>query len=143
MSFFTVDILTPERVVDKNIPANSLLIPTLSGQINVLPEHTHLIASLGIGQLSIFSGEEHSDGHFLLAPPGIVKISEDKITILARIAEEHHEIDREFAQLELGNIREVLSQGNFQDDAEREKLLQKLEMAELRYQMVIEFEKKQ
>ena len=53
MNHFTVDVLTPNKVIARNIPAESLLVPTVEGQINILSGHTHIIAKLETGTISV------------------------------------------------------------------------------------------
>ena len=65
MKYYTVDILTPSKIVAKNIPAESLLIPTIRGQINVLQDHTHIVSKLDTGMMSVFGGPDYGDRHLL------------------------------------------------------------------------------
>ena len=133
MNFFTVDILTPQKVVAKELPAESLLVSTVRGQINVLPEHTHLITQLAIGELSIFGGADDSDRHFALST-GVCKILGRKISILAHTAEEEREIDGKRAELALQNALRRLEDGGL-SDREIEKFRNKVERARLRIQL--------
>lgn len=132
MKEFTVDVLTPSRAVARNIPAQALLIPTSRGQINVLPDHTHVVTKLSTGMLSIFGGADDPDRHFTVTH-GICKVLEDKIVILSNTSEEQHEIDLEratralkFAEGKLAN--EALS------EEDHIKFHRKLERAKLRIQ---------
>ena len=54
MTHFTVDILTPDKVVAKDMPAESLLVPSVKGQINILVDHTHIVSKLETGMVSVF-----------------------------------------------------------------------------------------
>ena len=56
MNYYTVEILTPSKIIAKKMPAESLLIPTTRGQINVLEDHTHIVTKLAPGILSVFGG---------------------------------------------------------------------------------------
>ena len=76
MGFYSVDILTPSRVVVKEMSADSLLIPTVRGQINVLPGHTHVIEKLDTGVLSLFDYEKEE---YYVLTTGICKIFENRI----------------------------------------------------------------
>jgi F-type H+-transporting ATPase subunit epsilon len=127
MNFFTVEILTPSSVVARNVPAESLLIPTVRGQINVLPEHTHLITKLQPGILSILGGADDPDRHFTVTT-GICKILKDKITILAETCEEDHGIDVERAKRALAYPESITLD-------EAEKYRRKIERAKLRMQI--------
>lgn len=137
MNYFTVDVLTPEKVVAKDIPAESLLIPTIRGQINILPHHTHLINRLSTGVLSIFGGADDPDRHFSVTY-GICKVLEDKVIIMSHTSEEAKEISAERAQAALENALGKLNGGDALSDDEIEKFRRKAERAKLRMQLVEE-----
>jgi len=134
MKYFTVEILTPSKIIAKGIPAESLLIPTIRGQINVLENHTHLVTKLAPGVLSVFGGADYADRHFALST-GVCKILEDKIVILSNTAEESSDVDVERAKLALKNAEEHLkhTEGLSQEDIE--KFQNKLERAKIRIQL--------
>lgn len=134
MNYFTVDVLTPEKVVAKDIPAESLLIPTVRGQINVLPHHTHLINRLSVGVLSIFGGADDPDRDFSVTH-GICKVLEDKVIIMSHTSEECHEIDVERAKRALEHAESKLSGGEALNDHEIRKFRRKAERAKLRIQL--------
>ena len=133
-NFFTVDILTPNKLVAKDIPARSLFIPTERGQINVLENHTHIVTKLATGQLSIFGGADDPDRHFSITT-GICKVLNQKIIILANTSEENHEIDKERATRALANAEEMLKKDTL-TDVEYTKYQRKAERARLRLELV-------
>ncbi len=132
-NFFTVDILTPGKIAAKDIPARSLLIPTERGQINVLPDHTHIVTRLSTGQMSIFGGADDPDRHFTITT-GICKVLEDKIIILTNTTEEDKEIDIERAERALQDAQDVLAHESLDDD-QLERYHRKAERAKLRIQL--------
>lgn len=134
MKYFTVEILTPSKIIAKGIPAESLLIPTIRGQINVLENHTHLVTKLAPGVLSVFGGADYADRHFALST-GVCKILEDKIVILSNTAEESSDVDVERAKLALKNAEDHLkhTEGLSQEDIV--KFQNKLERAKIRIQL--------
>jgi F-type H+-transporting ATPase subunit epsilon len=134
MNYFTVDILTPSKILAKNIPAESLLIPTTRGQINVLENHTHLVTKLSTGVLTIFGGADYADRSFSMTT-GVCKILENKIMILSSTSEENVDIDVERAKLALKRAEEKLSNTNGLSVDEVEKYQRKVERAKLRIQM--------
>lgn len=134
MNYFTVDVLTPEKVVARDVPAESLLIPTVRGQINILPHHTHLINRLSTGVLSIFGGADDPDRHFSVTY-GICKVLEDKVIIMSHTSEENHEISAERAQQALEAAQERLNSGDALSDDELEKYRRKVQRAQLRVQL--------
>lgn len=136
MKQFTVDVLTPSRAVARNIPAQALLIPTSRGQINVLPDHTHVVTQLSTGMLSIFGGADDPDRHFTVTH-GICKVLEDKIVILSNISEEQHEIDLERATRALKFAEDKLANEAL-DEEDHLKFHRKAERAKLRIQFANE-----
>jgi F-type H+-transporting ATPase subunit epsilon len=134
MNYYTVDILTPSKIIAKNLPAESLLIPTSRGQINVLEDHTHLVTKLSPGILSIFGGADYADRNFFVTV-GVCKILENKVTILANTAEESSDVDVERAKLALTSAEEKLKQLDGLSIDEQEKYARKVERAKLRIQL--------
>ena len=134
MKYFTVDILTPSKIIAKGILAESLLIPTVRGQINVLENHTHIVTKLAPGVLSIFGGAENADRHFALST-GVCKILENKIVILANTAEEGMDVDVERAKLALKNAEEHLKNTDGLSPEEVQQYHDKAERAKIRIQI--------
>ncbi len=134
MKYYTVDILTPSKIVAKNIPAESLLIPTIRGQINVLQDHTHIVSKLDTGMMSVFGGPDYGDRHFSIST-GVCKILDNKITILANTSEESTDVNVERAKLALKNAEDKLKNTEGLSIEEVEKYQRKVERAKLRIQL--------
>lgn len=132
MNNFTVDILTPSKIVAKNIPAEDVLIPTLKGQIEVKKDHTHIVEKLSAGIISIFGGADDADKHYFVST-GVCKVLNNKITILAKTAEENILVDAKRAQLALDKANEKL--GQTLSDQELNKYRLKAQRAALRIQL--------
>ncbi|AUO00126.1 ATP synthase F1 subunit epsilon [Bacteriovorax stolpii] len=134
MKYYTVDILTPSKIIAKSIPAESLLIPTVRGQINVLENHTHIVTKLSTGVLTVFGGPDYADRNFLVSN-GVCKILENKITVLANTAEESTDVNVERAKLSLQNAEEKLKNTEGLSLEEIDEYVQKAERAKLRIQL--------
>lgn len=134
MKYYTVDILTPSKIITKAIPAESLLIPTVRGQINVLENHTHIVTKLATGVLTVFGGPDYADRNFLVSS-GVCKILENKVVILANIAEESTEVNVERAKLSLQNAEDILKNTEGLSIEEVDEYVQKAERAKLRIQL--------
>ena len=132
MSYFSVNILTPYKVLAKEIPAQSLHIPTTRGEINVLPDHTHLIAKLDTGIL-ICKGPTH-DQKFMVTT-GIVKVLKDKVTILAQVAEREEDINIERARKAFDVAKSKINSDEILDDEQLEKFRRKLSRALVRTEL--------
>ena len=134
MKYYTVDILTPSKIIAKAIPAESLLIPTVRGQINVLENHTHIVTKLATGVLTVFGGPDYADRNFLVSS-GVCKILEEKIVVLANTAEESTDVNVERAKLSLQNAEERLKNTEGLSSEEVDEYVQKAERARLRIQL--------
>lgn len=134
MNYFLVDVLTPSKIIAKNVPAESLLIPTTRGQINVLENHTHLVTNLSTGVLSVFGGADYADRNFVITV-GVCKVLENKITILANTSEESTDVDVERAKLALKRAEEKLKYPEGLSAEDLVKYTRKVERAKLRIQL--------
>jgi F-type H+-transporting ATPase subunit epsilon len=132
MNNYTVDILTPSKIVAKGIPAESLLVPTVRGQINVLKDHTHIVSKLSTGIVTVFGGEDDPDRYFSVTT-GVCKVLDNKVIVLANTSEEDHEIDVDRAKEALKHAQEQL-QSSLTDE-ELTKYRRKVERAQLRVQL--------
>ena len=134
MNCFTVDILTPGLVLAREMPAQSILVPTLKGQINLLEGHTHIITRLTTGLLSVFGGSDDPDRHYSITT-GTGRVLGEKVTVLVDVAEGANEIDEERAQRALDNARDILENKSL-SSWEFAKYERKLERAKLRLHLV-------
>ena len=134
MNHYTVDILTPNKVVARNVPAQSLLVQTSKGQINILENHTHIVTKLMTGPLTIFGAEGDPD-RFFVTTTGICKVLDGKVVILADTAEETKDIDLERAKAAVANAQAMLNEKDGLTSEEMEQYRNKLERAQLRVQM--------
>ncbi len=84
-----LEIVSPERMV-YNDEVDMVIVPGRNGQLGILPHHTPLISSLGVGELRIKkSGSEES----MLISGGFVEVRPDKVIVMADLAEHSDEID--------------------------------------------------
>lgn len=109
-------IITPERIVyDEEV--DSITLPTLVGEITVLPHHHPLISALKSGELRIKKGNEE----FVMAVSGgFIQVQpKSKVVVLVDTAERAEEISEERAEEARKRAEEIL----------KEKRLDKAEMA--------------
>jgi len=130
MSFFKLDIFTPSNIVAKEMDADSFLIPTVNGQINVLPEHTHVISKLGTGLLTV-KKEGAKDENFTVTS-GICKVLHNKVTILSTTTERAKDVDPERAKKALEKALKKLKGDESLSDEELTKYERKVSRAEMR-----------
>ena len=126
---FNVNVLTPSRVLAKDLAVESLLIPTTQGMINVLKDHTHLVSKIDAGVLTCFTSAGKKS--FVLTT-GICKIMGEEIVILTNVGEESESLDVERAEAALTKAKEQLKKTDNLSSEEIVKYQRKLQRAELR-----------
>jgi F-type H+-transporting ATPase subunit epsilon len=85
----TLEIVTPDRLLVRE-EVDEVELPGTEGYFGVLPGHTPLLSSLGIGELWYRVGQEKQ---YLHVAGGFVEVLPDHITVLARIGERAEDID--------------------------------------------------
>jgi F-type H+-transporting ATPase subunit epsilon len=125
-----LEIVTPEKkALDDTV--DMVTIPTSSGEIGILSSHAPLISSLDAGILSYTKGGITTK---LVVSGGFVEIGNNKVSVLASIAESSDDINVENAKLEKSEAEKVLGAWSGTEEAfEVEK--EKLNRAEARLQL--------
>lgn len=82
-------IATPERVVFK-ADVDSVTLPTMSGEITILPNHIPLISIMSPGEIIIRNGEKEI---LVATSGGFVEVLSTKVVVLADSADRSEEID--------------------------------------------------
>jgi F-type H+-transporting ATPase subunit epsilon len=114
----TLEIVTPEaRVYSDTI--DSVVIPTVEGEIGVLPGHIPLLAQVGYGELRVTKG---GATQLLAVGGGFAQISADKISILAENAINEEKIDEHAVEAAMKRAEEALKGKDSLDPAEIERL---------------------
>lgn len=91
----SVTIVTQERTVLERDDVERLIVPTVEGQITVLPKHAALMASLASGEMTMVAlGDETS----FAIHGGFIHVVDDRVTVLADAAEHVDEINEARAE---------------------------------------------
>ena len=90
----TLELATPTRLV-VTAEADEVVIPGSMGYFGVLPGHAPLLATLGIGELTYRIGR---DEYHVAMSGGFAEVRNDKVIILADVAETPADIDRTRAE---------------------------------------------
>jgi len=113
-----LEIVTPEaRVYSDTI--DSVVIPTVEGEIGVLPGHIPLLTQVGYGELRVTKG---GATQLLAVGGGFAQISADKISILAESAINEEKIDEHAVEAAMKRAEEALKGKDSLDPAEIERL---------------------
>ena len=84
-----LEVVTPERrLLSEQV--NSVTVPGRGGELGILPGHAALISDLQTGVLSY---NEDGTTFQLLVSGGFVEVNDDRVSVLAEIAERPEEID--------------------------------------------------
>jgi len=102
---FQLEIATPNRLLVRE-QVTDAQIPALNGYLGILPEHSPLLAALGVGLLSFSVGSHRQS---LAVSGGYVEVQPDHVRVLADHAEKADEIDLERARVALQRAEERLS----------------------------------
>lgn len=86
----TLEIVTAERQVLAEDNVDMVVAPAIDGEVGILPNHAPLITVLQIGELRLKKG---SDEQSIIIAGGFLEVLNDKVTILADVAERSDEID--------------------------------------------------
>lgn len=97
-------IVTPERLVLEE-EVDEVVLPAWEGALGVLPEHTPLLARLGVGECDYRKGRAH---RYLAVAGGFAEVGPHRVTLLADLAEHPHEIATEELEEEIEAAREAL-----------------------------------
>jgi F-type H+-transporting ATPase subunit epsilon len=89
-----VEIVTPDRII-LQAQVDELNLPSEWGYIGILPGHTPLLTILGQGELMY---RQNTSQRYMTIFWGFMEVNDDKVTILAEVAETSTEIDRARAE---------------------------------------------
>lgn len=84
-------LTTPERQLINETEVEKVVIPTVSGEITILPSHIPIISSLGRGEMLVYIKGKEPEPVFVSG--GVLQVFDDNINILANLAEKAAEID--------------------------------------------------
>jgi F-type H+-transporting ATPase subunit epsilon len=115
-SEMTLEIVTPEGVAFTGV-VDEVIIPGTEGEFGVLKGHAQMLASVGIGTLSIIKDRSRV---FYAVNTGYVKVSPSLVTMLLETAERSDLIDRQRAEKALQKAEQQLGQLS-RDNVEFEK----------------------
>lgn len=100
-----LEVVTPERRVLAEA-VDTVTLPGQNGELGILPGHTPLISQLRTGVLTFAQGERVAQLH---VSGGFVEVANDRVSVLAEIAERPEEIDAARARLAREHAEKTLS----------------------------------
>jgi F-type H+-transporting ATPase subunit epsilon len=114
----TLEIVTPQAAVYRDT-IDSVVIPTVEGEIGILPGHVPLLTIVAAGELRV-----HQAGKTLalVVGGGFAQVSGDKVSVLAENAIEEEKIDEHAVETALQRAEEALKGKAGIEPAEVERL---------------------
>jgi len=100
-----LEVVTPERRVLAE-PVDMVTVPGLGGELGILPGHTPLISQLQTGVLTYV---QDGKSYQLHVSGGFVEVSDDRVSVLADIAELPDESDAALAKLSRDKLEKQLN----------------------------------
>jgi F-type H+-transporting ATPase subunit epsilon len=114
----TLEIVTPEaRVYSDTV--ETVVIPTIEGEIGILPGHIPLLTQVGAGELRV---QKNGKTELLVVGNGFAEIDGDRVSILAESAIAEEKIDVDAAEKAMQRAQEALRGKDSLDFAEVERL---------------------
>ena len=113
----TLEIVTPEaRVYSDTV--DTVVIPTVEGEIGILPGHIPLLTQVGAGELRVL---KNGKTELLAVGNGFAEIDGDTVSILAESAITEEKIDVDAAEKAMQRAQEALRGRDSLDAAEVER----------------------
>src|SRR4030095_9906034 len=126
-----LEVVTPERrLLSEQV--NSVTVPGRGGELGILPGHASLISDLQSGVLSY---DEDGTTFLMHVSGGFVEVNNDRVSVLAEIAERPEEIDPERAR-RASDIAEKRLSGQSGTDIDIDRAQAKLTRNLTRLQLV-------
>ncbi|AOS43988.1 ATP synthase epsilon chain [Lacunisphaera limnophila] len=114
----TLEIVTPEAKVYSDT-IDSVVIPTVEGEIGVLPGHIPLLTQVEDGELRVTKG---AATQLLVVSGGFAQIDGDRVRILAENAINEEKIDEHAVEAALKRAEEQLREAKDMDPQQYEQL---------------------
>jgi F-type H+-transporting ATPase subunit epsilon len=114
----TLEIVTPERSLGSQ-EVDEVQLPGADGYFGVLPGHTPLLSTLGVGEMWYRVGQER---HHLAVGGGFVEVLPDRVAVLAQVGERAEDIDIGRAEAAKRRAEERLAQPRRDVDFERARV---------------------
>ncbi len=110
-----IEIVTPDRKVLSE-EVDYVGAPGILGEFGILPSHVPFLSALGIGNLYY---KQNGKAYYVFVAGGFAEVNNNKVTILAEVAEKASEIDTARAQKAIERAEERVAKAKEKIDAAR------------------------
>ncbi len=101
-----LEIVTAEREVLSEDNIDMVVAPSVDGEVGILPHHAPLLTVLQIGELRVKRG---ADEQSIIISGGFLEVLNDKVTVLADVAERSEEVDIAAAEQARNRAQEAIA----------------------------------
>lgn len=126
------EIVTPERIVYTS-EVRMVVVPTIDGEIGILPLHAPLVSALKPGEIRVRYGNDEVE--WFAVAGGYIQVHEDKVIILADHAIAASQIDVERARQAMHHAEERMAELPKDHTGEINALEQELKWCEIQVEV--------
>ena len=119
MKKLTLNLITPEKQLIKEMPVDMVILPALLGEMGILPGHINTVVQLGMGSLRYKVDGKNEE---FAALGGFVEVINDVVNVFAESAALAGEIDEEKESQRIKALKESLSNKDADIDFELAEL---------------------
>src|SRR4051812_19354814 len=129
-NYLQLDVVTPERrLVSERV--EWVNVPGRNGELGILPDHAPMISELGTGLLTYI---HNGSTIWIHVSGGFVEVNNDRVSVLAEIAELPDEIDTAAARIDREKAEKAMAEFGGDED-ELDTLTTSLERSIVRQQL--------
>src|SRR5258708_902434 len=114
----TLEIVTPEASV-YSATIDSVVIPTVEGEVGILPGHIALLTQVANGELRVTKGNETQ---FLAVGGGFAEVGNDRVRVLAERAITEEKIDEHAVEAAIKRAEQEIADAKHVDPDQFEHL---------------------
>ena len=130
---FKIEFLSPSKKV-ASYDATSMIIPGKVGYMTILPDHATMVSELAVGEVTIQKADGNVEKLFLSG--GYLKIEDNKVLVLADVAETYTEIDLNRAEEALKELKRDLDNKDISKSIDVNRANMSKDRAEFRIKIV-------
>jgi F-type H+-transporting ATPase subunit epsilon len=113
-----LELVTPDHLIAHE-SVDEVQLPGVEGYLGVLPGHTPMLVTLGVGQMWYRRGQER---FYLSVAEGLAEILPDRVIVLSLTAERAEEIDLMRAEAAREHAESLMRSGANLEDLERARI---------------------
>lgn len=131
MNKLRLKVVTPEKLMYEG-EVDAVVLPSMEGQITIMPNHIPLITGVKPGELKLVHGKEEE---FFSITKGVIETDGDTVTLLTDACERVEELDEQRALDAMKKAKEIMSK-DYKDKVGYTEAISELERAVSRIKII-------